>query len=197
VSLELPGAKDWIGRPMEWNGNAVPTAPDPGPLLANGSFENRLSGWMTGGDVNTVDGRYETATPSEGVSQLVVEDQGVAMGFIDVPADADRLEVTATYYSNPITYTDPPASAWLSGRITLESVVGFKRAEAVLPEGTEPAPCDCDRFAESLGPVVVGFDLAALRGERAILRVRAGDTYGPVSGAIAIDNIHLTAAPPN
>lgn len=93
LTVDPTGLTDTAGHPVSWDGMALTTAADPGPLTANPSFEDGLRGWQTTGDAS-VTGAFGDIAPAAGVAQATIPRGSSLAGYLEVPARATELTVS-------------------------------------------------------------------------------------------------------
>jgi hypothetical protein len=175
-----PGAiADGGGRAASWNGDTLRTPPDPGPFAADVDFPADLSGWL-------VDGRAG-AFPDSAPDRVRVQSGGRLTGYLDVPADAQALEIEAEFFSEIGRY-----DGGLSGVIDL--IVADARTRVFDVSGVqEGGPCTCPPNGHTTGPLHVRADLVPFRGKRVLVTFasRASGYLGMNEYAIDVRRVRL------
>lgn len=173
LSLAIDGIYDPAGNPATTSGDVRRTVADPGVLTDNPDFENGLLGWNAIGEVAAT-GAFEGVPPASGDSQAMVREQSVVAGFLDVPQDANQLDLSIAVCSEAGQF-----DAQHSAVVTLHSSAGerYKVFDA-FDFSYNSVPCDsCSEFGHIIPPARYVVDLRPYRGQRLMLTAEARSSY--------------------
>ena len=187
-SLDPGAITDPAGNAARWNEQPLRTPPDPGPLTTNPGFERGPAGWIVEGNAQ-VQGTFEGLAPAEGAAHAVVTSGGRLTGYLDVPAEATRLELSVAAFGEGRGF-----DSGRSGVVELHAAGTSAFVFDAAAREAEAVECeDCQSYGARIGPLRVEADLAPFRGRRVFLTVSAtGSNYfGFNYYAVVVDDIRV------
>jgi hypothetical protein len=151
LRVEPGDATDGVGNPAQFDGVAVHTVSDPGPLTGNPSFESD-GGWI--GMQSTASDFLFTAPDGDRYAYVSQE----LVGYFDVPPDASTLTFKVAIYSDMGCPNGPNVSADASAPLP------------VVIEHVDPIDCDdCQGWGEIIPWHTRTYDLRGVRGQRVVI----------------------------
>jgi len=155
LTIDPGTAADVYGREAIFDGVALQTIEDPGPLSTNSSFET------SGGWIGLQTFSVPSFLPVDGQTYAYVFNGQELLGYLDVPSDATTLRFWAGVHE----YLDYcPFDASVTITTPNETFEVFPPANPVIE------PCDDCVLAELIPWTEVVVDLQSLRGQRIIVR---------------------------
>ncbi|MBK7862137.1 MAG: hypothetical protein IPJ65_26685 [Archangiaceae bacterium] len=187
LSLAPHGLADPAGNALVAGASRHVVA-DPGAATDNPGFENGSARWVTVGNV-AVGGAFQGLAPAEGAAQLVVHEESLASGYLDVPATATELQLAVALFSEQGQFD--------AGRTAVVRLVSEGAPDVVLfdaaAERARDASCDCGQLGHRIARQVKTADVTALRGKRAfvVAEVRSAFFIGVNYYALVLDDLRV------
>ncbi len=193
ISLDVGELTDPSGNPITAAASSLRVVADPSPATVNLGFENGLSGWTVIGPAEST-GSVGGIAPAEGSGQAVVDADGTLAGYLDVPGDAARLQLSIARLSQLQEVAGDYTAVVTLHRANGDTVAGFDAREAA-DAVVRCAACG-PPYSFQLGPLSRDIDLAPVRGERVWITVEARtfSFIGMPALAVLVDDLRVVTS---
>ena len=189
ITAEPGGLVDPSGNAMSWSGAGLHVVPDPGPMIGNLGFEAGTTGWTVTGHQAGTTGTFDGVVPVEGALQMIVREESVLTGYLDVPAGATSLSLSVGLFSEAGQFDADRTAVIALHRASGERIVMFDG----YAERAASAACACGEFGQLIPPARKSVDVTPFRGERLFLtaEVRSSFFFGVNFFALVLDDLRI------